>query len=191
MDVLGQKEAWRIFIAVPIPQEVKHKMQIWCNEQGQGEQLQFRKWVHMEDYHVTVQFLGDMMPERLDQLEVSLKQATQNTPQFSLEVAGCGTFGRPACPSVLWAGVRGDVAALSRLQQKVTEANRALGFTPEERRYTPHITLARKYREDARLNPEVLQSVPEFGSWLVDRLVVYRTHMHERPMYEVVKTIAL
>lgn len=187
--MLGQKEAWRIFIAVPIPQEVKQKMQAWCNERG--EQLQFRKWVCTEDYHITVQFLGDVMPERLEQLEVGLKQAIENTHKFSLEAAGCGTFGRPASPSVLWAGVRGDVAALGRLQQKVTEANRALGFVPEERRYTPHITLARKYREDARLNPEVLKSASEFGSWSVDRLVVYRTHMHERPMYEVVRTITL
>ncbi|MED4957196.1 2'-5' RNA ligase family protein, partial [Paenibacillus macerans] len=78
-----------------------------------------------------------------------------------------------------------------RLHREVAEANRELGFVPEERRYSPHITLARKYREDAAaISAEALQEAAAFGSWTADRLVVYRTHMHERPMYETVATVS-
>lgn len=186
---MAENEAkWRLFIAVPIPREIKQKLDAWCG--GRKGELQFRKWVHAEDYHITVQFLGDTAPDRLGELEGALKQAAAGTAPFTLEAAGFGTFGRPAGPSVLWAGVRGEVAALESLHSRVTAANRELGFVPEERRFSPHITLARKYREDARLNPQALENAPVFGAWAADRLVVYRTHMHERPMYEAVKTVA-
>ncbi|WMT42096.1 2'-5' RNA ligase family protein [Paenibacillus sp. D2_2] len=50
-------ENWRLFIAIPIPSAVKQVIADWCEEQR--DQLSFRKWVHQEDYHITVQFLGD------------------------------------------------------------------------------------------------------------------------------------
>ncbi|WP_068787076.1 RNA 2',3'-cyclic phosphodiesterase [Paenibacillus phocaensis] len=185
----GNEEKWRLFIAVPLPQEIKQKLDAWCKEQT--ARLQFKKWVHAGDYHITVQFLGDTSPGRLDDLTASIEQAAKGAAPLSLEAAGIGTFGRPASPSVLWAGVRGEVAGLERLHGRVTSENRALGFVPEERRFSPHITLARKYREGARLDPQALQVLPEFGTWTADRLVIYRTHMHERPMYEVVGTALL
>lgn len=180
---------WRLFIAVPLPQEVKQKLEAWCREQKAT--LPFKKWVHAEDYHITVQFLGDTSPKRLEDLTASLERAATGLAPFSLEAAGVGTFGRPTSPSVLWAGVRGEVAGLESLHHRVTTENRTLGFVPEERRFSPHITLARKYPEGARLDPQALKTMPEFGAWTADRLVIYRTHMHERPMYEVVGSAML
>lgn len=185
----GNEEKWRLFIAVPLPQALKQKLEDWCREQK--TLLQFKKWVHAEDYHITVQFLGDTSPERLTELAASLERAAKGIAPLGLEAAGIGTFGRPASPSVLWAGVRGEVTGLESLQRRVTSENRALGFIPEERRFSPHITLARKYREEAGLTPELPKAMPEFGTWTADRLVIYRTHMHERPMYEVVGSALL
>lgn len=184
-------EKWRLFIAVPLPQQVKQKLEVWCKEQKDA--MPFKKWVHAEDYHITVQFLGDTSSTRLEELTASLERAVKGGAPFRLEAAGVGTFGRPASPSVLWAGVRGDVSGLENLHHRVTTENRALGFVPEERSFSPHITLARKYPEGARLDPQALggMGMPDFGAWEVDRLVIYRTHMHERPMYKVVGTALL
>lgn len=183
------EEKCRLFIAVPLPQEVKQKLEAWCRERK--PQLDFKKWVYAEDYHITVQFLGDTAPGRLDELLASLTRAAKGIGPLQLEAAGIGTFGRPANPSVLWAGVRGDVNGLEILHSRVTSENRALGYVPEERRFSPHITLARKYREGAGLDPAALQIQHEFGSWTADSLVIYRTHMHKRPMYEVVGSALL
>lgn len=183
------EEKWRLFIAIPLPQEVKYKLEEWCSEQK--TRLDFKKWVHTEDYHITVQFLGDLAPGRLDELLAALTRAAKGIGPLEMEAAGIGSFGRPASPSVLWAGVRGEVAGLESLHSRVTSENRALGFVPEERRFSPHITLARKFREGARLDPAVLQTQPDFGRWTADRLVIYRTHMHKRPMYEVVGSALL
>ena len=184
------EDKWRLFIAVLLPPEIKQKLETWCSEQK--TRLDFKKWVHTEDYHITVQFLGDTAPGRLDELLAALTRAAKGIiGPLEMEAAGIGTFGRPASPSVLWAGVRGEVAGLESLHSRVTSENRALGFVPEERRFSPHITLARKFREGARLDPAVLQTQPDFGRWKADRLVIYRTHMHKRPMYEVVGSALL
>lgn len=181
---------WRLFVAVPLPASVKDEMNAWVG--GQREGLHFRKWVHPQDYHITIQFLGDTPANRIDELQESLKGAVCGVKPFELEAAGLGSFGRPASPSILWAGVRGDLSSLARLQDQVTKANQAMGYIPEERSFHPHITIARKYRENMRMNRELIQSdFPVFGGWMADSLVVYRTHMQKDPMYEPVVTISL
>ena len=44
---------------------------------------------------------------------------------------------------VLWVGIVGDVDKLLRLQRNIDSALTPLGFAPEERPFTPHLTLAR------------------------------------------------
>ena len=186
----GNDEKWRLFIAVPLPLEVKQKLEAWCREQQAF--LPFKKWVHAGDYHITVQYLGDTSPKRLDEITASNERSAKGATPFGLQAMGIGTFGRPSSPSVLWAGVRGEVTELESLYSKVTSENRSLGFEPEERRFSPHITLARKFREETQIDPQSLQALSaDFGHWTADRLVIYRTHMHERPMYEVVGTAEL
>lgn len=181
---------WRLFVAVPLPTSLKEEMNAWVR--SQREELHFRKWVHPQDYHITVQFLGDTPVNRIDELKESLTRAVEGVKPFELEAAGLGTFGRPASPSILWAGVRGDLSSLARLHDQVVKSNQALGYIPEERSFHPHITIARKYRENMRMNRERIQSdTPVFGRWMADSLVVYRTHMQKDPMYEPVVTICL
>ena len=62
-------------------------------------------------------------------------------PVFTLELAGVGKFGSKL-PRALWAGVRSN-ADLSHLQKKIEAAVQRLGHPAEERKFTPHVTLAR------------------------------------------------
>ncbi|WP_410771738.1 RNA 2',3'-cyclic phosphodiesterase [Fontibacillus sp. BL9] len=178
-------ETWRIFIAVPLPGAVKQALSDWVEKQKVA--LKFTKWVNPADYHITVQFLGDVTPNKFDDLKQQLTETAKRVNGFSLQAKEIGMFGRPSNPRVLWAGIDGDQDKLKSLYRSVTEGNRGLGFIPEERPYHPHITLARKYREDAKLDPEPLNlSSPDFGEWSVDAIVIYRTRMGKTPMYEEV-----
>ncbi|NWL89903.1 RNA 2',3'-cyclic phosphodiesterase [Paenibacillus sp. 79R4] len=183
----NNSEAWRLFIAVPLPSSVKQMIADWCKEQR--DQLFFQKWVHKEDYHITVQFLGDTSPERLDELRSAAIRAVANIRPIHMEALGCGTFGRADQPRVLWAGVHGELELLEQLQNNVIEENRKLGYIPEDRPYRPHITLARKYRAGYKLETDITGANLQFGSWTIDALVIYRTNMHHQPMYEKVAEI--
>lgn len=183
-------EMWRIFVAIPLPVPIKEALSAWCGEHK--NRLAFAKWVDPEDYHITVQFLGDTPPNRVGEIGAGLSEATAAISPFSLEARRCGHFGRPAAPRVLWAGVEGALEPLRELQSRVVAANGKLGFTPEDRPYHPHITLARKYKEGSRFDPAILKDqAPEFGAWTVEAMVIYRTRMRMTPMYEEVARIPI
>ena len=50
---------------------------------------------------------------------------------------------------MIWVGVGGDVETLTRLQHSVDSELNRIGFKPEKRGFTPHLTLAR-IRDRAR-----------------------------------------
>lgn len=104
------------------------------------------RWVDPEILHLTLLFLGETDPARLPALTSGLARAFDR-PSFSVRVEGGGTFppNRPA--RVAWVGIEiweGEPTAITDLQAAVRAAAvEALGFEPEERAFTPHVTLAR------------------------------------------------
>lgn len=144
-----EKEMWRVFIAVPLPDFLKQRMGHWCTEYGR--RVKFRKWVHPSDLHITVQFLGDTPAEGMSKLSEELRKDLKGIGTFQLEAGGMGTFGRTGQPSILWAGVQGEVERLHELHKQVTRTTARCGFVPEERAYKPHITLGRNYLENPLL----------------------------------------
>lgn len=185
----GEQSSWRIFIAIPIPKDIQKNITKWCDKDR--EVLSFRRWTYIEDYHITVQFLGDTSVEQLKPIEQGLQKNVSQLKFFDLEAKGIGTFGKVAEPRVLWTGVHGDIAELNNLHNNVIRATSALGFIAEDRPYHPHITLARKYKGDQKFNPEFCRTQVSFGSWSVDRIVVYRTNLGNAPMYEEIASISL
>ncbi|WP_237690840.1 RNA 2',3'-cyclic phosphodiesterase [Paenibacillus caui] len=183
-----EQEAWRIFIAIPIPQPIQAELAKWCREQRNV--LHFQKWVHDADYHITLQFLGDTDVQKIKEIAQSLEKSVKGFEPFELRLAGIGTFGRKEQPRVLWAGVQGELDRLHALHSSVTSAMSPLGFIPEDRPYSPHVTLARKCAPEAVFHP-LSASSSVFGSWQVQDIVIYRTKMGHKPMYEILETISL
>jgi 2'-5' RNA ligase len=101
------------------------------------------RWVNPEGVHLTLVFLGEVAEERLAELTEALTPVSHHHAPFTLTIEGGGSFGPPSHPHVLWAGVRGDTAALEALQAEVATVLEPLGFERERRMYTAHLTLAR------------------------------------------------
>ncbi|MDQ0193994.1 RNA 2',3'-cyclic phosphodiesterase [Paenibacillus wynnii] len=188
----------RLFIAIRLPEQLRAALGQRCRRLA--SELEFSKWVHAEDYHITLQFLGDTAPEKIPPLIDALKVATVGVTPFQLSVQQWGTFGPSSSPRVLWCGITGDLLPLHNLQQAVTSATLPLGFTGEERKYSPHITLARKYKGERPYSSEGLHALQSTGiaedgdiedvPWTVDSMVIFVTRMNKSPMYEVVEKIS-
>lgn len=181
----------RLFVAVPVPPGVKHVIASWINELQ--PRLPFRKWVHPEDLHITLQFLGDTPSESVPRIYQVLKEIMTVARPFTLRVESLGFFGRSTQPSVLWASVGGDVEGIHGLQQKVTDALTPLGFKPEERNFHPHLTLARNYTGTIPFDRSMLSSfirpnsaVDDLLSWKSNEVTLYRSHLNKKPMYEAI-----
>lgn len=185
-------ESYRLFAAVSLPKPVKSGIAAWCAPLQR--ELPFRKWTHTEDLHITLQFLGNTETDRLDQVSRQLTAAAAGHEQavLRLTVDSLGTFGRPASPAILWAGIGGEGAeSLRNLQRRVSDAMRAIGFAPDNRPFHPHLTVAREYRGETPMQPDTLEGygapADPLGrpfSWEAGDLVLYRSHLNRKPMYE-------
>lgn len=179
---MSQKHnALRLFIAVPLPVEVKQALQHWASSHKQ--QLPFRKWTHPEDYHITLQFLGDTSQEQYEQLCQAL--ASVEYSPFHLQLAELGSFGSKQAPRILWAGISGDLPALQQLQEQVVANS---GFQAEERGYRPHITIARYYEGNQPFQTAALADGLPPLAWQVDQFTIMRTGLGNTPMYTTLKS---
>lgn len=99
-------------------------------------------WVHPEDFHVTVLFIGPWRSDRAAALAGAADAAAKRAAGFDLRVGGVGCFGPPRAPRILWAGV--DVPEiLQRIRADCIENLSHSGLFPDDRPYRPHLTLAR------------------------------------------------
>ncbi|WP_172199620.1 RNA 2',3'-cyclic phosphodiesterase [Saccharibacillus qingshengii] len=186
----GEAGKWRVFAAVPIGQETADRLADWALSRFGPET--FRRWTDPRDYHLTLKFLGDVDSGRIAAIEAALKKAFAGETPFALTLNGAGTFGLPEAPRVLFAEPGEGSEALSRLAAAAEAALAPLGFAPEKRSFRAHLTLARKYAAGREVfEPPLLQTAPVVSAGTLDRAVLYRTHMHKRPMYEAVAEFPL
>jgi len=135
-------EQVRCFIAVELPDEVKTGLDQLQAQLKSGNQP-WVKWVDPYSIHLTLKFLGNVAVDRIDPITAAMEEATQGVSPLHLEVKDLGVFPNLRRVQVVWVGVSGEVDKLARLQQRLESNLAGLGFTPERRRFTPHLTLAR------------------------------------------------
>ncbi|WP_426755246.1 RNA 2',3'-cyclic phosphodiesterase [Myxococcus sp. Y35] len=147
------------------------------------------RWVKVEGLHLTLVFLGDVDAARLPTLHEALAPVGARHAPFVLSIGGGGAFGAAAHPRVLWADVGGATDALRALQADTARVLQPLGFEPEHRPYTAHLTLARSRapRGDPALSACVQAlSGAALGEGRVDRLVLFESQGgHYLPRLEV------
>jgi 2'-5' RNA ligase len=130
----------RCFIAIELPEEVKASLAgIQRHLKKSGADI---RWVKTDNIHLTLKFLGEIEENRVAGIIQMLKGACSHHNIFSIEISGIGTFPAKRSPRVLWAGIIGN-GELARLQSDIDEAAASLGFDPEKRAFSPHLTLGR------------------------------------------------
>jgi 2'-5' RNA ligase len=65
--------------------------------------LPFR-WVKPAQIHLTLKFLGDILPETIDPIAQAIRQTVITCPPFTLSVRGLGCFPNSTSPRILWMG---------------------------------------------------------------------------------------
>jgi len=153
------------------------------------------KWVATENIHLTLQFLGGVPEERRAAVESAIAEAAAPSAPLQLEIRGAGAFPSGRRARVLWAGVSGDVAALSAFVADLGLRLGALGYPPEERAFSPHLTLARA--RDPRGVPGMAAALARCGEgpssrWPVQEVVLFRSHLSPQgPRYEALARVPL
>jgi len=100
-------------------------------------------WVAPDNLHLSLKFLGGVEAERLDRIQTALAAAAAVSQPFDLEIRELGAFPTPGRARVLWAGVGAGSKAAAALAARIDAALAPLGFPPEGRTFTAHVTLGR------------------------------------------------
>ncbi len=135
-------EQVRSFIAIELPDELKAGL-AQLEAQLKVSRQPWVKWADPYSIHLTLKFLGSIAVDRISEITGAIEEATQGISPFHLEVKDLGVFPNLRRVQVAWVGIRGEVDRLSQLQQHLESNLARLGFTPESRPFTPHLTLAR------------------------------------------------
>ena len=105
--------------------------------------------------HLTLRFIGEVDRHQANDIAAALAAVTQPRPTIAL--AGVGTFEHKGRTDTVWAGIAPD-PGLRALRDRVGRALVTVGIAPEERAFTPHITLARLNRTAGPIEPFVAEA---------------------------------
>lgn len=172
----------RLFVALDPPDPVRRRLaaiQAELRKLG-GRHADEVRWAVPEGIHLTLQFLGAVPEERLPALEGAIAAAASASRPLALEVKGAGGFPSARRPRVVWAGVEGDRPALAGLVADLGRRLAPLGYTPDERPLSPHLTLgrAREGRGAPGLGGALAQaSASDPVPWRADALVLVQSHL--------------
>lgn len=123
----------RIFTALEIPREQALSLSLLRGG------LPGARWIDVENYHITLRFIGDVDFRTADEVVHWLDRIER--PSFRLSLAGTGHFGFKK-PHSIWAGVSPS-PELVALQADIDRICQRLGLKADPRKFMPHVTLAR------------------------------------------------
>lgn len=145
------------------------------------------KCVERENIHLTLKFLGDVREGLVEEL-VGLVSSVKFDP-FPAELRGAGAFPNLRRPRVIWTGITRGADQLRGLFNRLEPEIVGLGFKPEGRGFSPHITIARvrSGRNRDRLVEEVLSHADDsFGEFEVGNVRLKRSVLTPRgPVYSI------
>jgi RNA 2',3'-cyclic 3'-phosphodiesterase len=178
----------RVFIGVELPDEIKTAAAATAERlrrelQHSAPSLTAR-WTAVEQYHITLWFIGEVDERRGADVSAAFGGSAMTTPVFDLALAGCGAFPPSGPPRVFWIGARAGAAGMASLYGEVGQRLAPLGFEPEHRAYSAHLTIARikeAGRGTSRTVREILGRLPsDCGACRVSAVTLFRSRLSPR-----------
>lgn len=123
----------RLFTALEIPRDAALSLSLLRGG------LPGARWIDVENYHMTLRFIGDIEGHLADEIASALDRVRR--PAFQLALSGVGAFGSRK-PHAVWAGAEPS-PDLNALQAEIERICQRLGVPADPRKFSPHVTLAR------------------------------------------------
>jgi 2'-5' RNA ligase len=124
----------RLFVALSLPDSVAQNLLLM-----QGG-VPGAHWQTREQLHLTLGFIGEADGRAAGEIDEALSAIS--SPRFTLALKGVGEFGGKK-PHAIWAGVGDGTEQVRHLNRKIETALQRIGLPADQRKFTPHVTLAR------------------------------------------------
>jgi 2'-5' RNA ligase len=171
--IMAGNEEIRLFVAVFPPAEVARHVSEAAR--GLADRLSPRSvsWTRPEQMHLTLNFLGNVVPDKVEEFEQAVEDACHLGEPHVLQPRGLGCFPSPPRPRVIWAGLAGAVSVLETLKRTLDARLAVLGYAPDARPFQPHLTIGRVKQLSGGDRRHLTDALPrwhetDFGSWTVN-----------------------
>ncbi len=171
----------RLFVAVDLPEAARDALaaavEPWRERFPRG------RWVPKENWHVTLKFLGSTWPRLVEWVKESVAEVARSSAALESRLDGLGAFQSARRARVLWAGLEDPEGRLTAIGGAL-DAALAKEFKPENRPFTPHLTVAR-FDPPVSLGEELEATDVTSEPFPIDCLILYRSHLKRpAPLYE-------
>lgn len=169
----------RVFCAIELPQDVRAQAARYIASLHEAAPDVRASWDREEKLHLTLKFFGEIEAERIELLASAMKRAASFVNPFELVIRGTGAFPPRGSPRVLWLGVIDQQGCLAELHQYLEDECARNGFAREEKRFHPHLTIARLRRpEGARRLADLHKSMEfETPAFNVSEIVLMKSEL--------------
>jgi len=173
----------RAFIAFDLSPEIQKRLDEVSRQLMTVLGASSLRWTPVQNIHLTLKFLGDVSTANLEILKKIMQSEAGRVEAFEISVGQIGAFPSASRPRVLWAGVQAP-EQLAALQKSLENEIALVGYPPEERAFSPHLTLARVTRTaspgDLRKVREAIEKsqVGLLGTVRVDAMHLYRSDLN-------------
>ncbi len=129
----------RTFIALDLPEPIKDQIYTLYKTFFR-KYTPFIKWVKKENLHLTLKFLGSITDEKITEIKNILAKINDH---YHLIIDSFGVFPTNRMPRVFWIGLEDGNKQLEQCFNLLEGELQKIGFAKEERRFVPHLTIAR------------------------------------------------
>jgi 2'-5' RNA ligase len=173
----------RTFIAIALPTQIREKIKEQQRLLARDLNEPPIRWVRPESIHLTLKFLGEISPQQAQQIQSKMLEITSQFPTTIVVVEGLGCFPNYSRPRVIWLGLQDAQAVLSKMQNLLDRSLEDHGFAPEERGFSPHLTIGRVHRRVSHqhrkeLGNKIAQiNIPAIGSFTADMIHLFQSEL--------------
>lgn len=157
----------RCFVAVEIPESVRRSI---------GDIIEILKktgadvkWVHYENIHITMKFLGATGESLVETIKDALNKKLLPYNPFYIKISGIGCFPDTRRPRVIWVGIE-DSDLIKNLQRDIEDEMVKLDYPADSRAFSPHLTIGR-VRSPKRMT-EMLKRLNEFSTLTFENIEI-------------------
>jgi len=183
----------RIFIAVELDPALHQNV---VDAQRRLEAAGARvHWIKPGNLHFTLRFLGEITPAEVALAKVATREAAGGIAPFGISLTHLGAFPSLQRPQVVWIGVADGAQELEALAKRLDDRLAHHRFPLEDRRFRPHLTLARV--RDARQWGDIVRALSQHkdlpvGSQEVRAISVMESRLaRDGPIYTRVEEVSL
>ena len=177
----------RLFIAIDVPKRIKGK--IVELQKNLKTNLQNAIWVRPDNIHLTLVFLDDTDYNQIPEIISTLAKLKDDA--FWITFTNIDGFPHLSRAHTIWIGVQ-DNLGLFYLHKKIAERLRKLNLRIDEKKFIPHITLARIKKAKNVTSALATFNKINLGKFKVKEFILFESELNpEGPKHKSIKKFSL